>query len=319
MHLGPDFLYLSDEALDAMGIAPAEIADAVEAALIAKSEGRLHTTPKSAIIPGGGRYMMSTLAVGDEGLTVVKQVTVSPENPERGLPAINGAIMVLDAETGLLRAILGANWITAHRTAALSAVAARKLADPASETIAFVGCGVQADSHLMAFRDMFPLKRVLAVGRGVKNVQRFSSFAESMGFEVEAAEAEEAVRQADIVVSSITLDYTVTPFLDAHWLKPNAFAAITDLFIPWQPASVDAFGTVVVDDIEQERTAEKPMVPATAINGDLTDLVTRAIPERSFDKPAAFAFRGIALGDYAAAVLVLRRAEASSAGQKITP
>lgn len=319
MHTGSDFLYLSDEALDAMGIAPAEIADAVEAALMAKSEGRLHTTPKSAIIPGEGRYMMSTLAVGDDRLTVVKQVTVSPENPARGLPAINGAIMVLDAETGLLRAVLGANWITAHRTAALSAVAARKLADPAAETIAFVGCGVQADSHLLAFRDMFPLRRVLAVGRGAKNVQRFSTFAESLGYDVERAAPEDAVRQAEIVVTSITLDYSVKPFLEARWLKPNAFAAITDLFIPWDPSSVTAFGTVVVDDLEQERTAEKPMLPAEAIEGDLTDLVTGALPARAFDKPAAFAFRGIALGDYAASALALRRAEASGAGQKISP
>ena len=137
-----DFLYLPDSTLENLGIPPADIADAVEAAVIAKSEGRLHVTPKSALMPGGGRYMMSTLAVGDEGLTVLKTVAVCPDNPGRNLPAINGAIMVLDAETGLLKAVLGANWITAHRTAALSAVAARRLADPASTTIGFIGCGV---------------------------------------------------------------------------------------------------------------------------------------------------------------------------------
>ena len=319
MHLSPDHLYLSDDALEAMGIAPADIADAIEAALIAKSEGRLFTTPKSAILPGQGRYMMSTLAVGDDGLIVVKQVTVSPENPGRGLPAINGALMVLDAETGLLRAVLGANWITAHRTAALSAVAARRLADPASETIAFVGCGVQADSHLHAFRNMFPLKSVLAVGRGHNNRDRFCAFAHELGLDATAAEPEEALRQADIVVTSVTLDYSIKPFLEARWLKPNAFAAITDLFIPWGDASSSALGTIVVDDLEQERAAEKPMLPADAISGDLTDLVSGSVAVRDWNKPAAFAFRGIALGDYAAAALVLARAEASGAGQKIAP
>jgi ornithine cyclodeaminase/alanine dehydrogenase len=318
MKTGSDFLYLSDSALDTLGITPAEIADAIEAALVAKSEGRLHTTPKSALLPGEGRYMMSTLSVGDDGLTVVKQVTVSPKNPGRGLAAINGAIMVLDAKTGLLRAVLGANWITAHRTAALSAVAARKLADPASKTIAFVGCGVQADSHLTAFKDMFPLKQVIAAGRGSKNIERFSTFAAGLGLSCRQASPEEAARQADIVVTSITLNYDTQPFLNAHWLKPNAFAAITDLFIPWQDDSVSAFGTVVVDDMEQERTAEKPMLPQNAIAGDLTDLVTDKLPDRESGKPAAFAFRGIALGDYAASALALRRAEACGAGQKIT-
>ena len=127
MHTTGDFLYLPDDALDDLGLTTGDVADAIEAALIAKAEGRLHTSPKSAILPGGGRYMMSTLAVGDDGFVVVKQVSVCPENPSRGLASINGAIMVLDAETGLLRAVVGANWVTAIRTAALSAVAARRL------------------------------------------------------------------------------------------------------------------------------------------------------------------------------------------------
>ncbi len=310
-----DFLYLSDADLDAMGIAPSEIADEVEAALIAKAQGQLHTTPKSAIMPGEGRYMMSTLSVGHDGLIVVKQVTVSPENPGRDLPAINGAIMVLDAETGLLRAVLGANWVTAHRTAALSAVAARRLADPSSHTIGFIGCGVQAQSHLSAFQPMFPLKRVLANGRGEKNRDALCAFAEGRGLAAEAASAQDTLAQSDIVVTSVTLDYTIPPFLDANLLKPNAFAAITDLCIPWMPDSMGRFQTIIVDDMEQEKTAEKPMVDRNIIAGDLTDLVAGRIAETT--RPAAFAFRGVALGDYAASVLALAKAEALGAGQRV--
>lgn len=309
-------IYLTDAALEAMGIAPAEVADAIEAALQDKAEGRLHVAPKSAILPGGGRYMMSTLSVGE--VTVVKQVSVSPENADRGLPSINGAIMVLDAQTGLLRAAMGANWVTAVRTAALSAVAARRLADPASETIAFVGTGVQARSHLDAFRRMFPLKRVLAYGRGSLNRDILLSHAIDMGLRAEAAESPEAaLREADIVVTSVTLDYSIEPFLDARWLKPNAFAAITDLCIPWMQESLSAFGTVVVDDLDQERASDKPMLDPGLIAGDLTDLVTGEVAGRAWDRAAAFAFRGIALGDYAAARLALERAEASGAGQRL--
>ena len=315
LHMTDDFLYLPDQTLQTLDIAPPEIADAIEKALVAKSEGRLHVTPKSALLPGGARYMMSTLAVGDEGLTVLKTVAVCPENPGRGLPAINGAIMVLDAETGLLRAVMGANWITAHRTAALSAVAARRLADPASTTIGFIGCGVQAHSHLAALRAQFPLSRVLAYGRGAKNRDAFIKTAEDRGLEAQAASAEEALREADIVVTSVTLDYTIEPFLDAAWLKPNAFAAITDLCIPWIDDSLARFDTIIVDDIDQERSAEKPLLSADAIDGDLTDLVAGRIAKTP--RPAAFAFRGIALGDYAAAVLALSKAEAVGAGQHV--
>lgn len=309
------FLHLPDSAIEALAIPPREIADAIEAALIAKSEGRLHVTPKSALLPGEGRYMMSTLAVGDEGLTVLKTVSVSPDNPGRGLPSINGAILVLDAETGLLKSVMGANWITAHRTAALSAVAARRLADPASASIGFVGCGVQARSHLAAFRALFPLQDVLACGRSAANRDAFCEEARALGLDARAADPEETLRGADIVVTSITLDYAIEPFLDAAWMKPAAFAAITDLCIPWKPDSLARFGTIVIDDLDQERAAERPMMDAQAVADDLTGLVTGRIDE--LKRPAAFAFRGLAVGDHAAAVLAYSRARKAGAGQVV--
>ncbi len=319
MHLTEDHLYLPDAVLETLEIAPGEIADAIETALLAKAEGRLHVTPKSALLPGGGRYMMSTLATGDEGLTVLKAVSVSPDNPGRGLAAINGAILVLDAETGLMRAVMGANWITAHRTAALSAVAARRLADPEAKVLGFIGCGVQAQSHLVAFRDQFPITRIVASGRGEASREALCAMARDMGLDAAAGSPEDVLSTADIIVTSITLDYSIEPFLDARLLKPNAFAAITDLCIPWLPDSMSALGTVVVDDMEQERTAERPMLDPAAISGDLTDLVAGKIGARIGTRPAAFAFRGIAIGDYAAAVLALKRAEALGAGQRISP
>jgi ornithine cyclodeaminase/alanine dehydrogenase len=103
----------------------------------------------------------------------------------------------------------------------------------------------------------------------------------------------------------VTLNYDTAPFLDANELKPGAFAAVTDLMIPW--ASPDPFATVVVDDLEQERGAERPMVPASRIATDLGGLVAGG-PRFDPEKRAAFAFRGIALGDYAATALALTRA-----------
>ncbi|MEP1208640.1 MAG: ornithine cyclodeaminase family protein [Rhizobiaceae bacterium] len=304
-------LFLSDEDLEALRIEPSEIADAIEAALIAKSQGRLHTAPKSVVLPGDGRYAMSTLAVGDDGYIVVKQVTLCPENPTRGLPTINGAIMVLDGKTGFLRAVLGANWITAVRTAALSAVAARRLAHPESETVAFVGTGVQAHSHLSAFSEMFPLKRICAFGRGKANLDKLCTQAREMGLEAEVCSSpKQALQDADLVVTSVTLDYSIEPFLDARWLKPSAFATITDACIPWMPESMTAFRRIIVDDRQQEYESEKPMLPYEQIAGDLTELVSGKVNVGNAERPAAFAFRGISLGDYAAAVFAVRKAVA---------
>ncbi len=302
-------IYLSDKDLEGLGIPPSEVADAIETALIDKVAGKLQTSPKTVILPGDGRYAMSTLALGDDGFIVTKQVTVCPENPARGLPAINGAILVMDAQTGLLRAVLGANWITAIRTAALSVVAARRLADPCAETVAFVGAGVQAHSHLAAFSELFPLKRIRVFGRGRENSDKLCRYARGLGLEAESCtKAKDALSDADLIVTSVTLDYSIEPFLDGRWLKPTAFAAITDVCIPWKPAGMTAFETVIVDDRLQELESDKPMLPYEQIAGDLAELVTGKVDIQARNKPSAFAFRGISLGDYAASVLAVRRA-----------
>ena len=167
-------------------------------------------------------------------------------------------------------------------------------------------------------RTLRPLKRIRAVGRGKANLDRLCATARDLGLEAETAETpEQALRDADLVVTSVTLDYTIEPFLDARWLKRGAFAAITDLCIPWHDESLGHFGTVVIDDNEQEKGAERPMLPADSVAGDLADLVTGRVVPRDPEKPAAFAFRGMALGDYAAAVLALRRAQQSGSGQTV--
>ncbi len=320
MHLGEDILFLSDREQEALGIAPGDIADAIEEAIADRTAGKLHNAPKAAILPGEGRYMMATMSVGDgPGLTVLKTAMVAPDNPLRNMPSVNATILVMDSQTGAARAVLGANWITAVRTAGLSAVAARRLADPASKVVAFVGCGVQARSHLDAFAGLFPLAEVRAFGRGRANAETLCAKARQMGMTAEICEtAEAALRGADLVVTSITLDYSVEPFLDARWLKPGAFAAITDLGIPWTDEGMGAFGAVVVDDMEQEKQSPKPVAPRDLIRADLTELVNGTVPLRHApDYPTAFAFRGIALGDFAAAALVLERAEAAGAGRRI--
>lgn len=307
--------YLPDATLESLGIQPGEVVEAVEAALVAKAKDRLHTAPKSVLRPSDGRYLMSTLAAGDPGLVVVKQVSVCPGNAERGLPTINGAILVLDGETGLLRAILGANWVTAFRTAALSAVAASRLANPEARTLALIGSGAQARSHLVVFADAFSLRRVSVLGRGQANIDRVCELARDLGLEAEAThDPQQALADADIAVSAVTLDVTLEPFLDARWLKPGAFASITDACIPWRPESLGAFGTVIVDDRAQESASEQPMLPPDRITDDLVGLVAGNARVTGREKPSAFAFRGLALGDHAAAVLALERAEERGAG-----
>ena len=314
------YLSLTDADLRTLDVSQNDIVDAIEAAVARSAEGKIWVTPKSALLPGDGRYMMTTLSASDDPkLSVVKFVMVSPDNPALGLPAINGSILIHDSETGLLRAVLEAGWVTAVRTAGLSGVAARKLANPTSKSIGFIGTGVQAHSHLDLYKTMFPIEHIKIFGRGRANIDKLKAYAEGMGLTAEVCETgQEAIEDVDLVVTSVTLNYDIPPFLNAKGLKPGCFAAITDLGIPWHDESLDAFAEIVIDDSQQEAEAPRKMAPHNLIAGDLADLVTGKIPVGyAPDTKTAFMFRGIAIGDYAIACLGYDRAKQASIGHQV--
>ena len=317
---GEGFLVLSDDVLTGLGLSVTDIVDVVEAAIGKEAAGKISTAPKSAILPGAGRYMMTTLSTSDDpDVTVVKSVMVSPRNPGRGLPGVEGHIILQDSETGRLRAVMQAGWVTAFRTAGLSAVVARRMADPASKTVAFIGCGVQARSHLETFAALFPVDAIRAFGRGRANIDRLCRMAEQKGMSATVcATPEEALADADLVVSSVTLAFDAEPFIDARWLKPGAFAAITDLAAPWVPDGMAAFDAVIIDDETQERASEKKMVDPALIRGDLRGLVT-GTSDVGFQagRSSAFIFRGLAIGDFAVASLAFERALEADKGTRI--
>ncbi|HSI81379.1 MAG TPA: ornithine cyclodeaminase family protein [Solirubrobacterales bacterium] len=76
------------------------------------------------------------------GLAILKWVTSFPRNPERGLPVVAGALLVSDAATGELRAILDCASVTSLRTGAAAAVSAQLLAPAGARTAGLIGCGV---------------------------------------------------------------------------------------------------------------------------------------------------------------------------------
>ena len=268
------------------------------------------------LYPGDERYIMATLAVADEPRVVAtKSLVLNPRNRERGLPVLSSLVSLLDSETGEPLAVLDGNWVTAKRTAGLSAVAAKRLARPDSACIGFIGCGVQARSHLEAFCDLFPLREVRAFGRGTANRDALCRAAEARGLKaVASATARQAIEEADIVVSSVTLLPNPVPFLDARWLKPGVFATITDLATSWLPEGMAAFERIVIDDLEQEAKMSKPMVAPSLVAGDLSGLVAGDLPGRATgEERSAFVFRGLAVGDLALAALAYQRAKAAGA------
>lgn len=245
-------LYLNDQTLANLDITTADIATAIEQTLAGIRRHTVSAAPKTTALTADGRYMMATLSASDEsGLIAIKSVLLNKRNKNNKLPIINGGIMLLDSETGQLRAVLDANWITAVRTAGLSTVAAKRLANPESKNLGLIGTGVQAESHMRAFCDLYPLATVRAVGRGAAGIQKIRSVAQGLNLAFEQTDIKTCLGKSDIVVTSVTLDYSIEPFLDANWLPAGAFATITDQAIPWLTEGQASFGQIYIDDLTE--------------------------------------------------------------------
>ncbi|MER0170942.1 MAG: ornithine cyclodeaminase family protein [Nitrosomonas sp.] len=317
MRQSSDIRYLSWDLLQSLQLTPQEILFSIEHLLLGRKRQQVWNAPKAVITPPDGRYMMATLAAADDPpFLAVKALVLNPDNPKNGLASINSLVTLLDSRSGLPLAVLDGNWVTAVRTAGLSAVAAKRLARPDASVAAFIGCGVQAHSHLQALAALFPLTEIRAFGRGTTSRDTFCRSAEKMGLTAVASEtAREAMFDADLIVTSVTLSPQLVPFLDTRWLKPGVFVTMTDLAAPWLQESMAAFDRIIVDDLEQEASMDKPLVDPALVRGDLTGLVTGDAAERcTADERTAFVFRGLALGDLAVAGLAYQRACECSQG-----
>jgi len=308
--------YLSQSDMIALGITTEDMIVAIEGVIRGSLDGRVWAAPKATIkTPGDARYMMAALAAMDApDVLAVKTVVMNPDNTANGLAQINGLVTMLNSVTGLPLAILDGNWITAVRTAGLSATAARHMAREDASVIGFVGCGVQASSHLVAFAEMFPLREMVIFGRGAANQDRLAAEGAALGLKVtRAASGQEVAETADLLVTTVTHTGGADPFLDASGLKPGGFAAVVDLAAPWKRDSFAALDRVIIDDLAQEETQPMRLCDPAHIHGDLTGLVSGRITGRSSDADTtAFVFRGHALGDLALSALVLGRYQARS-------
>ena len=313
-------LYLSRSDVEASGPAMTDIILALETMFMEKAAGRTEMPPKPGIHTRPDTFIHAMPAyIPAIGAAGMKWVSSYPSNRRRGLPNISGLIVLNDPETGLPQAVMDCSWITAKRTGAATAVAAKRLARREAHTAGILGCGVQGRSNLEALRAVFHLTRIVAYDNDPDALAGFAAeAADDSGIEIIAARApEEAVRGAEIVVTAGPIVKTPHATIRPGWLQPGAFASLVDYDSYWDRralAEVDKFCT---DDIAQMEFAKsmgffKEIPP---IHAELCDLVSGRRPGRENDTERTMACNlGLALDDMATAPLVLRRAKEMGLG-----
>ena len=242
-----------------------------------------------------------------------------PANPaRRGLPTIQGVVVLCDAEDGSLLAVMDSIEITIQRTGAATAVAARYLARPDSRVAAVCGCGNQGRVQLRALRRILPIEEVLAWDLDAAAARRFAAeIAAELG--VAAAVAREPAAAAAAADVCVTCTPAQQAFLRRADVRPGTFVAAVGADNPGkqelEPALLAA-GTIVVDVLEQcaeigdlHHALKAGAVTREDVHAELAEVVAGRKPGRtSADEIVIFDSTGTALQDAAAAAVIYQNA-----------
>ena len=319
----PTLLYLSREDVEAVDLSMADIIAALEEMFREKGQGKVEMPPKpgihtrpDAFIHAMPAYIPSLEAAG------MKWVSGYPGNQARGLPYITGLLVLNDPLTGIPLAVMDATWITAMRTGAATALAARYLARPDSSTLAVLGCGVQGRSNTLALAALFDLKKVRAFDPHPERIRAYArDIQDQFGLEVEAAAApRDAMRDADLVVTAGPMLKNPDPAIAADWLEPGGFASAVDFDSYWQGAALEQADKIATDDLAQMEyyRGEGYFGQTPAAYADMGELAAGLKPGREREEERIIAMNlGIALEDMAAAIRVYRAAVERGIGTRL--
>ena len=260
----------------------------------------------------GQSSTLFVMPAADSRTAITKLITLTPVNAGTGRPTIQGDVVVFDIATGQRRLVLDGPTVTARRTAAVSVLAAQRLACDTRGALLLVGAGVQGKAHLEAFAAVLGTRQVMIASGSAHSANRLALHAETLGLQAQV------VTNADAAMSSCPLVVTCTPansivlnVLPGH----DAFVCAVGAFTP----SMAELGAGVCQHIANNGTVYLDSLDAKHEAGDLLQaglnlqaVVTLGdVVRRNTAKPGGcvlFKSCGWAGWDLAAARLALRLA-----------
>jgi alanine dehydrogenase len=245
-----------------------------------------------------------------------KLVTLFPRNSDR--PTHQAAIVLFDPANGSPIALLDGTYVTAIRTAAAAALAARLLARDDAKVLALIGTGVQARSHARTFARVRDWSEIRIAGR---DSAKRDALAAELGA-TSCSSFEEAVRGADVVAATT---HSAEPVVRAEWVQPGTHVTSVGYNAPGSeldPELVRA-ATIVIES--RDSAFSPPPGGAPELAGvdpasvaELGELVSGAKTGRSTPvEITLYKSVGVAVQDLAAAALVLAAARERGAGLEI--
>lgn len=303
--------------------------EAVEQAFERLGRGRM-SVPEVVHLaaPNGAFHVKSAGFFGDSSYVAVKVNGNFPDNPRlAGLPTIQGAIVLCDGRDGSLLAVIDSIEVTAMRTGAATAVAAKHLAPgnlAAAKIATVIGCGIQGRVQLLSLLEVLPLERVFAFDLDHHQTAAFvDRMTKETGLEILPVDGfTEATLASQVIV---TCTSSRVPFLARRHVAPGTFIAAVgadnDDKQELEPELL-AHSKVVVDLVDQcaeigelHHALEAGAMTRADVVGELGAIVAQAErPDLSSNDVVIFDSTGSAIQDLAAAGTIYERARSSDIG-----
>lgn len=249
-----------------------------------------------------------------------------PHNIGKDLGNHQSSTLLFDPDTGRASALVSANYLTAVRTGAASAIATRHLSRPDSTVLGMIGAGVQSQYQLRATLAVRAIRKVHAWNRSNENLIAFGRFVEQLGLEfVAEGNARAVAAHADIL---ITVTPSQKPLVERSWVRPgthiNAMGADTRGKQELDPALV-ASATLFVDELAQairigecQHAYDAGLITDRSFRGSIGAVIEGLCAgRRTADEITLFDGTGVALQDLAVADLAVRTAMKQGLGSRV--
>jgi alanine dehydrogenase len=308
-----------------------ETITAVESAFKMKGQGKAQMPSKQYLFMekynGDLRTMPAYLE--ETEVATVKVVNSHPENRKHDLPTVMATIILVDPKTGSPVAIMGGTWITALRTGAAGAVAAKYLANPDPKTVGLIGAGTQAQTQLMGLQTVFDtIQQVKVWDINPKASKNYVKKMEEQYPELELVsvdKSKKATQEKDIIVTTTP---SRKPLVFADWVASGTHINCIGADAPGKQEldpNILLKSKIVVDDWEQGSHGGEINVPLSKgvitkdnIWGDICEIVAGLKQGRkSTEEITVFTSTGLAIQDAATANVAYQKALKENVGKEI--
>jgi 1-piperideine-2-carboxylate/1-pyrroline-2-carboxylate reductase [NAD(P)H] len=281
------------------------LAQEIEAVLLDDSV----KVPPRTVLPLDGGGMLAVMPAADRRVVISKVITFIANNAARNLPTIQGDVLVFDAQTGRRLGVLDGPTVTARRTAAVTLLAAQRMAARPEGPVLIVGAGVQGRAHLEALSEGLPITEVVIASRSPASAQALVALARDRGLKARMSQdANAELAHCPLVISCTPAQQVVlhaTPRADAFI---GAIGAFTPRMVEWAPEVCRQWlseGTLLVDARDADHEAGDLLQAGIDVSAipTLGDLLRSGLPQTATG-PVFFKSCGWAGWDLAAARLL---------------